>query len=129
MGETTQNWMYGFIMYFVGVFLFVSMFSIAGVFQNNEVVTDNRFSTDLRGNIDTGINVTGTDTSISLLGGFKWGNFFRDLFSFFFWNISIYDNSQGKLMDSMWIIRIFLVYIPLLAFLICLYYSIPTVSG
>lgn len=130
MASTTQDWMYGFIMYFVGSFLFVSLFSIAGVFRENEIVTDTRFSSSLQGNVDQNVNVTSLiDPSVNLFSGFKWGNYFKDVFSFFFYNITIYDNTQGELMKNMWIIRIILVYLPLLAFLLCVYYSLPTVSG
>ncbi len=117
---TVIRHMHGYILYFVLLFVVVSLFSIAGVFTQNEVIVDQKFASSLTGSI----NETAPAPTISPL---KWGNFFKDIFSFFFWNISIYDDSE--LMNWLWLIRILFVFLPLIGLLITIWYSVPTVSG
>ena len=117
-----SDWMFGLILYFVGLLIIVSLFSISGVFAgDNQVVVDSRFSSSLQGNINT--SKTADDLTI-----YPNRSYFADIFSFFYWNISIYGN-DNILVQYLWLIRIIFVYIPFLALLLTIYYSLPTVSG
>ena len=121
----TIKFMHGYIVYFLGMFLLVTLFSIAGVFQNNEVIVDQRFSTAFSG----GVNSSASPSAAAPTGlsAFKWNSYFKDVFSFFFWNISIYEDTE--LMNWLWMIRLLFVYLPLLGLLIAIWYSVPTVNG
>lgn len=117
----TIDYAHAHIYYFIMLFVIITLFSIAGVFRNNEVITNSQFSSSLTATI----NKSGEPSpSLSPL---KWRDFFKDIFSFFFWNISIYDGDV--LIEFLWIIRIIFVYVPLLSLIITLWYSVPTVSG
>lgn len=116
----TQSVVNGCILYFIGLFIIVSLFAIIGAFPKNEVITDSRFSSTLSGSINASRVADSTDK-------LKIGTVFKDVFSFFFWNISFTDN--GILIDYLWLIRILFVYLPLLVLLISIYYSLPFVSS
>lgn len=115
----TQDWVFGLILYFVGLFIVVSLFSIGGMISPTDMTTDTRFSTALS------IQVNQTQTAEDL--GFSIGDYFSDVFSFFFWDIQFLTGTQ--LFTYMWLIRIVLVYLPFLALVLSIYYSLPTVSG
>lgn len=114
----TIDWVYGLVLYFVGLFIIVSLFSIGGMFEGN-TIADTRFSTALSGQVNQ------SQTAEDL--GFSLGNYFRDVFSFFFWDVQFITGTQ--LFTYMWLIRIIIVYLPLLALVLAIYYSLPTVSG
>lgn len=118
----TQDWMTGLSVYFIGMFVIVSLFSIAGVFREHEVITTaDEFSSNLKGEADAEASPAPS------LNPFSWKGFFKDIFSFFVWDIQI--NEEGTLMNYFWLVRIIIVYIPLLVLLLTLWYSVPTVSG
>ena len=101
----------------------VSLFSMGGLFTDDEVTIDNRFTSSLTGNLNS--SVIGEDPPSAW--SFSWSGYFKDVFSFFFWDIQFYTGTQ--LFEYMWLIRMIVVYMPLLALIIAFYYSIPTVSG
>jgi len=116
------DWMFGLILYFVGLLIIVSLFSISGAFAgNSEVVIDSRFSNSLQGDINNSKTVD--DLSI-----YPSTSYFKDIFSFFYWNVSIYGD-DNILVQYLWLIRIIFVFIPTLALMLTVYYSLPTVSG
>lgn len=121
----TIKFMHGYIGYFALLFILITLFSIAGVFQHNEVIVDQRFASAFSGSLNA--SASPPAGSPDGLSAFKWNSYFKDIFSFFFWNISIYDDSE--LMNWLWMIRIILVYLPLIFLLITIWYSVPTVNG
>ena len=113
-----SNTVFGLTIYFTVLFIMVSLFSIAGVFSNNDLVTDPRFSTAVSSSINSSVDSISVTTPNSA---------FKDVFSFFFWNISFYNNTI--LMSYLWLFRIIFVYLPALWLMLSFYYSLPTVNG
>lgn len=117
---STQTWTYGLIIYFVLCFTIVSLFSAAGAFSDGSMTATASMTT-------SGRNVSSTDFNPSPVAGHSTNSYFKDIFSFFVWNISISDT--GVLGSYFWVIRIFLVWIPLTFLLISIYYSLPFTGG
>ena len=125
---STQSWTYGFIYYFVFVGIIVTLFSISGVFaDNHDVVTPAEFGNTYGLDANTTRWDEGETTDTNELGSYSISTTFKDLFSFFVFNISIYNHSG--LMAYLWLIRLLFVYLPLLMLSLSIYYSLPTVSG
>ena len=123
MATGTQTWLYALIIYFSGLMVIVSLFSIGGMLTPDQVTTSTGFSRSLGGEVH---NESG-EVSAPSVSVFSWKSYFKDIFSFFVWDINVY---EGKiLMEYFWIIRIIIVYLPLIALLTCIWYSVPTVSG
>ena len=116
--SNAQDWVFGLTIYFTGLFIVVSLFSIGGMFDGS-VDIDARFSSSISSNINQ------SQSADDL--GFSLTDYFKDVFSFFFWDIQILEGTQ--LMSYMWLLRILLVYLPLLALVLSIYYSLQTVSG
>lgn len=119
------DWMFGLIFYFVGLFIIISIFSIAGVFNESTVSFDNRFSSSLQSHTN---ETSEGDVPSSII---PQKSYFKDVFSFFFWNINYYGDGENNsvLVEYMWLIRILFVFIPLFILILTIYYSLPTVSG
>jgi len=115
-----QRYMIGSVVYFTLLFVVVSLFSISGVFTGNEVVTNVEFSSSLQSS-----NINDTQNVNDL--GFNHRSYFKDIFSFFAWNINVYEGIT--LMSYFWIFRIVFVYIPILILILNIYYSLPTIAG
>ena len=114
-----SNTTFGLIVFFLVEFVIVSLFSMSGSFASSEVVVDTRFANTVA--VTNESQYQADDLS------FNTGFYFRDLFSFFFWNISIY--SGATLMTYFWIVRLFIVWLPLTMLILSIYYSLPTVNG
>lgn len=113
-----QEWVYGLSIYFIFSFIIVTLFSMAGSFSGGS------FSTV---SVTQYQKANSTVSETNLLGiGYSWKNWFKDVFSFFVWNISI---TETGIANWLWLIRIILVYFPAAFLLIAFYYSLPTVSG
>lgn len=130
MATGTQDWLYALILYFTGLLIVVSLFSIGGMFTSIEGSTNIQFSQSLKGQVH---NKSG-EVSAPSISVFSWKSYFTDVFSFFFWDINVYDQDKsvarvGILVDYFWIVRIIIVFMPLIALLLCIWYSVPTVSG
>lgn len=117
---STQTWTYSLILYFVLGFIIVSLFSLAGAFQDQKMQVSYAMTS-------SGQNISSSDFSQSPVSGHSTSSYFKDVFSFFVWNISITD--MGVLSDYFWVLRIFLVWIPLTFLIISLYYSLPFTGG
>lgn len=124
----TQTWTYGFIFYFTFLFIIVTLFSIAGVFANNhDVVINDEFTSSFGLNtINQTRWVDGDTDSTATVGSYSITTTFKDLFSFFYFNISIYNHG---IMQYLWLIRLIFVGLPMLGLVLTIYYSLPTVSG
>jgi len=124
MGSSTSDYMFSLIIYFIGLFIIVSLFSISGAFNSGGVVFDDRFSSSL--STATLNNATGNQADDLTM--IPKQSYFKDVFSFFFWNINVYQGSN-TLITYMWLIRLLFVFLPLLALILTIYYSLPTISG
>ena len=114
-----QEWVMGLTIYFIGVIVMVTLFSIAGVFS---VSTSG-------GHLPTPIyNSTSTNLPTGITSTFSIGKILKDVFSFFVFNISISDTSSF-IYSYIWLVRLILVQIPVLALLISVWYSLPTVGN
>lgn len=124
----TQTYMNGFIYYFSFLFIIVSLFSLSGVFSDNhDLIVSQQYAGRYGITINQSQYSEGFAEEIGVFGSFKLKNYFSDIFSFFLFNISIYNHST--IMEYMWLIRTLFIYLPLLALGINIYYSLPTVSG
>ena len=110
-----QQWVYGLSIYFIGLLILITLMS--PLLSAGQVTSNIRF------------NLPQNETLQPKISVFSWGDNFKTIFSFFIWNINIYDSSHAQLMQYMWIFRIIFVYIPLIALILCVWYSVPTVSG
>ena len=117
---TTQDWAFGLSLYFIGLFVVVTLFSIAGAFSSGEVTTNTGYGTAYI----AGDNFTSPADDISYNPR---GGYLKDIFSFFVFNISF--NEGNILIEYMWLLRIILVYLPLLALMYTVWYSLPTISS
>jgi len=125
---STQDWTYGLSYYFIFVFIIVTLFSIAGAFSgNNDVVINDQFTSSFDNTLNQSKYTDTSNSSTQTVGSYSISTTFKDLYSFFFFNISIY-NHDG-LMQYLWLIRLIFVWIPTLMLLLTIYYSLPTVSG
>jgi len=118
---TNQRFIYGLIIYFVGISIIISLFSIAGSLEGTGAsFNTNDFSSSLSGNLnethESEADVAKDHRSVT-----------KDLFSFFVWNVSFTDDSI--LTEFLWLFRTIFVYIPLTALLLCIYFALPFVSG
>ena len=112
--------------YFSLLFIVVSLFSIAGM-DNDLVVNENfKHNTFYNGSSP---NTYGTlqDSGTSF---FSFSDYFTDVFSFFAWDIHAKDgyDDDKEIFGYFWILRIFLVYIPLLVLILSVWYSFPTIN-
>lgn len=98
--------------------------SIGGSFADNTVTTSGGYTAQMLSNQS---HIEAPEGSTGLLGAFSMKSYFKDLFSFFVFNISI--NEGEVLMSYLWLIRLIFVYMPLLFLTLSIYYSMPTVSG
>jgi len=114
-----QEWVYGLTIYFISIFIFVTLFSIAGVFTEVQ-------ATGVTTTMDAYQSANASQMS-TVTTGFSWTRTFKDVFSFFVFNISI--SHSGVIMDYFWLFRIILVYVPLAFLVLALYYSAPFTSG
>ena len=125
---STQEWTYGLAYYFAFLFIIAILFSISGVFANNhDVVINDQFLSSFNNDINQSRWVDGSNESLDTIGSYSISTTFKDLFSFFFFNISFYNH--GVLMNYLWIVRLIFVWFPLLMLVLTIYYSLPTVSG
>lgn len=111
------EWILRILIYYSGISLLIILFSLAGVFNDSSATFDTNFGAmsgaGLINNTVT-INDAAADApSISSV--------YSDLFSFAVFNVSIY--GDGFLVDYLWIVRFFLVWIPgmILTILIAMY--------
>jgi hypothetical protein len=120
---TTQNWVYGLIIYFFSVFVIVSLMSLGGYLSSN-VQTEGGYTPQQLRNMSR-IEAPAGDTS--LIPDYDLKSYAKDIFSFFLWNINV--TGDSLLANYMWLVRLIFVYLPLLFLAIAFYYSLPTVSG
>lgn len=105
----TLTFTIGMVIYYTMLAVVLTLFSLSGVFDPTEIQTTHaEISTEVQYRVNGSI-IPSDDTFES---SFRVGKTFKDLFSFFVFNISIYDGSI--LMEWLWIIRIFFVYLPAL---------------
>lgn len=117
-----QEWVYGLILYFVGVFIIITLFSIAGVLNSSQIHVTGGYNPVQKGSVNASDLPTGVTSS------FSWSKWFKDVFSFFVFNISI-GNDGSLLYQYFWIFRVILVYLPVLALILAIWYSLPTVGS
>jgi hypothetical protein len=117
-----QEWIYGLVIYFVSIFIIITLFSMAGVLQTNSVIVSGGYNPVQKGSVNASDLPTGVTSS------FSWSKWFKDVFSFFVFNISI-GNDGSLLYQYFWIFRIMLVYLPVLALILAIWYSLPTVGS
>jgi len=118
----TQTWTYGLIIYFIGLIAIVTLFGIANSFSSNEVTTTG--ISDMYADLD---QTTNQSQGYASSGNVDWGDTFKFIFSFFAWNL--YVNEGVTLMQYLWLVRLFLVWLPFLALIVTLYYSAPFTGG
>lgn len=108
------------------MFAIVSLLSIGGVFDGSLVTSTNGFATT-----DYSYNDTEPPSGIDsyVFGSFDFIGYLGDLFSFFVWDIHFYDGDQVFIMNNFWLVRMFIVWLPLFYLILTIYYSVPTVSG
>jgi hypothetical protein len=117
-----QEWIYGLVIYFVGISIVISLFSIAGVLNPNQFHSSGGYNPQQQGQANFSDLPTGVTSTFSM------GKFFKDIFSFFVFNISI--GSPGSIIyQYLWLIRIIFVYMPLTFLALAVWYSLPTVGG
>jgi len=111
------EWIYRIIIYYWGVALVVILFSLAGAFDDGSITSNVAYS-DFSGagviNDTITINTDSVDApSVNTV--------IKDLFSFTVFNISI--NGDGILVEYLWVVRFFLVWLPaiFLSILIAMY--------
>lgn len=117
-----QEWIYGLIIYFVGIFIVFTLFSIAGVFNQGQINVEGGYNPIQKGSSNYSDLPTGVTSTFSI------GKYFKDVFSFFVFNISI-GTENSTLYNYFWIIRVIFVYIPVTFLIIALWYSLPTIGG
>jgi hypothetical protein len=119
---SAQDWVYGLIVYFVGIFIVFTLFSIAGVFNQGEINVQGGYNPILKGSTNYSELPTGVTSTFSI------GKYFKDVFSFFIFNISI-GTDDSILYQYFWIFRVIFVYIPVTFLVLAIWYSMPTVSS
>lgn len=121
---STQSWTVGLLVYFVIMTVMVILFS-ASVAKDETIV----FSgvSDVK-NFDTNLNQSELPTP-SLTAVFNWGKFFKVFFGFFGFDLGFYDDNYPNAIAYLWIFKILFIYLPLMALILSIYYSLPTVSG
>ena len=119
-----QDWTYALVIYFFGVFVVLTLLSLGGAFADNSVTSTGGYTPQTLANQS---QIEAPEGSTGILGAFSMKSYFKDLFSFFIFNISI--NEGDVLMSYLWLIRLIFVYMPLLFLTLSIYYSMPTVSG
>lgn len=119
---STQTWVYALIIYFLGLTVVVTLFGIANSFPNGEVTT-----AGVSGIYEAIDDTTNETNAYAQSGNIDWGETFKFVWSFFGWNL--YVNDGEVLMQYLWVVRIFLVYLPLLALVVSLFYSLPFIGG
>lgn len=105
--------------YFSCVLIFLFLLTNAGAFDSSVMTTAGQINT-LPG---TDVNSSSGTVPDRLSSG---TSYFKVLFSFFAWNISI---TSGFLADYLWVIRVIFVWVPLLFAGMAFYYSLPFTSG
>lgn len=118
----TQEWIYGLTLYFVGISIIVSLFSLAGAFSPGEFQTSGGYNPQQSGQANFSDMPTGVTSTFSM------GRFFKDVFNFFVFNISI-GNDGSLIYQYLWLIRIIFVYLPVTFLIIAVWYSLPTIGG
>jgi hypothetical protein len=116
-----QEWVYAFIIYFVGITVVVSLFAIANVFPTGEFTARTGF------NPQTIQPSNGSDMPTGIISTFSMSKFFKTVFSFFIWNFYITGDSLA--VQYLWVIRLIFVILPGMFLLISLYYSLPGLGG
>ena len=117
-----QEWIYGLTLYFIGIAIVVSLFSLAGAFTPSQFSTHGGYNPQQAGSANFSNLPTGVTSTFSM------GKFFKDIFSFFVFNISI-GNDGSIIYQYLWLIRIIFVYIPVTFLVIAIWYSLPTIGG
>ncbi len=115
----SQTYMTAFVIYFIGLFIVVSLISLGGGFASGEVRVSLGYDPVIKGSVN--------DTAVTPGQSFKWSSFFKDVFSFFVFNVS--STGETFITQYLWLVRLIFVYIPLTLLVITFYYSLPTVSG
>ena len=108
---STANWMFLMIMYFIAITVLVGTLSIGGILDENVDIETNP---DLQSPDGTGVNVTIPD-STSVWGI---GDAISDVFGFFTFGVDL------GLGIWNWVITLMFVYLPLIMFLLIIYFSI-----
>ena len=123
MGNT-QKWTFVLSMYFILVFILVTVSYSSGYMTTSQIA----INTDYASNLNTDVNSSQLGQDIEDISIWNWNDYFGVVFSFFAFDIvGVFEGNI--LMQSFWIIRIFIVWLPLLGLLYSLYYSLPTVSS
>lgn len=122
----TQTVAIGLILYFLGIGIFVTLLSAAGAFSDSSVVYNN--PAQIADMATPDYNESYVDTE-AISGAKPWniGVWFKDIFSFFAWDI--HSTDSGELGQYFWLVRVLFVYLPMVLLIITIYYSMPTVSG
>jgi len=105
--------------YFSCILIFLFLLTIAGAFDSSISTTSGRVSIRPGTDVDSNSSTVPTKLSSGL-------SYFKVLFSFFVWNISI---SSGFLASYLWVIRVVFVWVPLLFAGMALWYSTALSSG
>ena len=122
MASSTQNWLFALVLYFTGLIVVVSLFGMANSFPNNEVTT-----TGTGGMYGELTNTANESQGYAGEGSISWSETFKFVWSFFGWNL--YVNEGEVIMQYLWVLRIFLVYLPFIALIITLFYSTVLSGG
>lgn len=117
-----QEWIYGLIIYFVGIFVLVTLFSLAGALSPSDLSVTGGYNPMVSG------QVNGSDLPTGVTSTFSIGKWFKDVFSFFVFNINI-GQSNALLYQYLWLIRVIFVYLPVTFLVLAVWYSLPTVGS
>ena len=118
----TQLWTYCLIIYFIMLSIIVTIMSAGGLLTDDIIIST------------SAIRVNPYDINGSSLtpntDDYSWGfgDWAKDMFSFFIFNISMF-GGNSILMTYFWIIRIITVYIPALFLFLSILYSLPFSGG
>jgi hypothetical protein len=114
-----QEWIYGLTLYFVGIFIAITLFSIAGA--TSDVSVQGGYNPQQQGGANFTSMPTGVTSTLSI------GTYFKDVFSFFVFNISL--PTDTLIGQYLWLIRVIFVYLPVLFLVIAVWFSLPTMGG
>jgi len=116
MANLTE-WIYRIIIYYWGIALVIILFSLAGAFDDASMTAQTNYA----GFSGAGVMNDTITINDAAADAPSVKTVVQDLFSFSIFNISIY--GDGLLVDYLWVVRFFLVWLPgmFLAILIAMY--------
>jgi len=115
----THTWLYALILYFIGLIAVTTLLAGAALDTDYNVAgTSNMYS-----ELDQTINQTSVadESNIDIKDTFKF------VWSFFGWNV--YFSEGDTIIKFLWLFRLLFVYLPLLALVAVIYYSLPFAGG